>query len=124
MNKIFIYDGNDVEKVLTMVKSAVLSFSETPMNTVVMIKSAKDAASGVSQIKRWISASSFSLILIEDLSSAFKGTEIKPFLEWLKDHAEDYEGPYVIIREAESCSEVKAIAKKISNIDELLLNIR
>ena len=124
MNKIFIYDGNDVEKVLTTVKSAVLSFSETSMNTVVMIKSTKDAASGVSQIKRWISASSFSLILIEDLSSAFKGTEIKPFLEWLKDHAEDYEGPYVIIREAESCSEVKAIAKKISNIDELLLNIR
>lgn len=124
MNKIFIYDGNDVEKVLTTVKSAVLSFSETPMNTVVMIKSTKDVASGVSQIKRWISASSFSLILIEDLSSAFKGTEIKPFLEWLKDHVEDYEGPYVIIREAESCSEVKAIAKKISNIDELLLNIR
>lgn len=124
MDKIYLYDGDDVEKVLESVKSAVLSFSSEPMKSSVMTKIASDRESGISQIKRWISTSSFRLILIEDLSLAFKDKDITSFMLWLKDHAEDFDGPFIIIREKESLDGVLKIAKRVDSIDSLLLNIR
>ena len=124
MNKIFLYEKDDVTLVLDKVKSAVLSFSPFPIKTDVTLKVAQDRDGGISQIKRWISTSSFRLILIEDLSSAFKDKDISAFLLWLKDHAEDFEGPYIIIKESESLDEVKKCALKIDDINTLLLNIR
>ena len=88
-----------------------------------MTKRAESLDGGISQIKRWISTSAFRLILIEDLSEASKGQDVSSFLSWLKDHAEDYEGPFIVIREKESRSEVRAVAKEIESLSELSLII-
>ena len=124
MNKIFLYGKDDVEPVLRKVKSAVLSLSSSPIRTDVLVKNIQDREGGISQIKRWISTASFRLILIEGLSDAFKDKDVSSFMMWLKDHAEDFEGPYIIIKENESLAGVSNVAMKIDNIDELLLNIR
>ncbi len=123
MEKIFLYDGDDVISILSTVKSAVLSFSQSPISSSVMTKRAESLDGGISQIKRWISTSAFRLILIEDLSEASKGQDVSSFLSWLKDHAEDYEGPFIVIREKESRSEVRAVAKEIESLSELSLII-
>ena len=124
MDKIYLYDGADLDVLLKNTKSAILSFSETPMMTDTLLKRAESVDGGVSQIKRWISTSSFSLIVIEDLSSAFRDRDVSQFLFWLKDHAEDFGGPLIVIKESESLDAVRKISRKVDSIEEILLNIR
>ena len=57
MDKIYLYDGADLDVLLKNTKSAILSFSETPMMTDTLLKRAESVDGGVSQIKRWISTS-------------------------------------------------------------------
>ncbi len=124
MDKIFLYCNDDVDKILSSKKSAVLSFSENPVKVSCMLKRAESLDGGISQIKRWISTSSFSLILIEGISSASAQRDISSFLLWLKDHAEDYDGPYIIIREKESNDGILKIAREVDDIETLSINIR
>lgn len=124
MDKIYLYDGADLDVLLKNTKSAILSFSETPMMTDTLLKRAESVDGGVSQIKRWISTSSFSLIVIEDLSLAFRDRDVSQFLFWLKDHAEDFGGPFIVIKESESLDAVRKISRKVDSIEEILLNIR
>lgn len=124
MDKIYLYDGADLDVLLKNTKSAILSFSETPMMTDTLLKRAESVDGGVSQIKRWISTSSFSLIVIEDLSSAFRDRDVSQFLFWLKDHAEDFGGPFIVIKESVSLDAVRKISRKVDSIEEILLNIR
>ncbi len=126
MDKIFLYSGSDpLEKLLGRTRSAYLTFSpDADAPTSAAFKRAESREAGVSQIKRWVSTNSFSLIVIEDLTKAFEGSDISSFLLWLKDHAEDFEGPFVLIKESDSSPQIQAISHEIENLDEVLVNIR
>ncbi len=123
MKKMFLYKGDEIRKILEKRKCAILSFSGENNIYDVTYKKADTLDGGISQIKRWISTSSFNLIIIENLSKAAKEKDLSSFVIWLKDHSEDFDGPVVIIKEKESKDEILNNVDVVETEEEIIMNI-
>ncbi len=101
--------------------SAELVFSGIPCGCCRETKEAASASGGMELLKRWISSSSFSVIVLSGFTSVAESVK-ENAVYWVSDHLSEPGTPLLIVissgpwKEGRTCSSAEDIQKYLNNI--------
>lgn len=101
MSKIAFYKGDgDISSFTTAYKSAMIKFEGGLLFPLPLTKrfAAGEEKKGYEQLKRWVSSSAFSLIVLDGFGDAFALMNDKAeVVKWISEHSSEPDFPFLLI---------------------------
>ena len=122
MKKIYLYSGERKPEILGHIRAEVTFSDHTAFYGIMNRKIFRpsEANKGLEALKRWISTGAFHSILIEDLSAALLSENGDHIAEWISEHAEEPDSPFLILLDDRDSSSFPFSVSQIETADELI----
>ncbi len=114
MDKLIYLERNEIEKLANDKKCAIISFDSDFILQGVLIKkfSKEEGSKGFEQLKRWLSVSSFEVIVLSGFEKALPYIDKAHILEWIEDHSKEWGFPFLVLEGGVTDKDLLKLFKK------------